>query len=108
MKKIILAPFKDSLFNFYLCETNEIIGRLTVYSYKNNQGVVDLYIRKRWRRKWLSKEYAKLIYFVTTKISKTLNLIALLTRLNNPKSLRLLDFFGFINYSKNYYYLPLL
>ena len=62
MKKIILNQYLNSIFNLNLVDDEELIGRLTVYDYKNNQGMLDFYIEEEWRCRWLSKNYAKFIY----------------------------------------------
>lgn len=83
------------------------MGRLTVYPYKENAGWLDLYIEEKWRSKWLSKSFAKFIYQTHSLMCKEHNLDYVITGLKNPKSLRLLDFFGFTKYNEKYYYLTI-
>jgi hypothetical protein len=108
MKKIILDQFEDSLFNLSLVKGDDLMGRVTIYPYKEKQGKLHCYIEEKWRCRWLSKSFAKFIYITLMKLSKEYKLEVLLTRLDNPKSLRLLDFFGFNKYDNKYYYLLIL
>jgi len=108
MKKIILNQFEDSLFNLSLVKNDDLIGRITIYPHKEKQGKLHCHIEEKWRSRWLSKTYAKFMYDTLMKVSKEYKLKLILTRLDNPKSLRLLDFFGFNKYNEKYYYLLIL
>ena len=105
MKKIILNQFEDSLFNFSLLKDDDLMGRLTIYPYREKQGKLHCHIEEKWRCRWLSKSFAKFLYQTLMLVSKEYKLERILTRLDNPKSLRLLDFFGFCRYNERYYYL---
>lgn len=90
-----------------LLSNENIMGRLTIFPYKEKIGALDLYIEEEWRCKWLSKSFAKFMYQTLMSISKKYNLMYIFTKINNPKSIRLVDFFEFKRYN-NYYYLTII
>ena len=109
MKKIILNNFRNSLFNLELKADEELIGNLSVYVNKNEGTAwLDLLIEENWQSRWLTKSFAKFIFQTFMQVAKEYNLQKVYTCLNNTKSLRLLEFFGFTHYNKKYYFLTIL
>jgi len=107
MKKLILENYNNSLFNLVLVNNEDVMGRLTIYPYKDKIGWLDLYIEEKYRCRWLTKSFAKFIYQTHSLLCKEHGLDYVFTGLKNPKSLRLLDFFGFTKYNEKYYYLTI-
>jgi len=109
MKKVILNTSKNSLFNLELRKDEELIGNLSVY-FNETEGTawLDLEIEKGWRSRWLTKSFAMYLFKIFNKVAKEHNLERVFTCLNNPRSLRLLEFFGFVHYNKKYYFLNIL
>jgi hypothetical protein len=106
MKKIILNQIDNSIFNLQMLKDNDVIGNMTVYPYMRDiDGILNLYIEEKWRCKWLSKSFGKFAFQMLIKTCKDFGIQVLMTRLDNPKSLRLLDFFGFNKYNDKYYYI---
>lgn len=105
MKKIILNNLENSLFNLELRKDEDLIGNLTVYRKENGIPWLDLQIEKKWQSRWLTKSFAKFLLGTLIQVSKEHNLSRVYTCLNNPKSLRLLEFFGFVHYDNKYYFL---
>lgn len=95
---------RDTIY-FILFNNGVITGIIKVFRRTDRQGVLDLFIRSKYRSKWVNKE----IYFTLRSrfiaIVKEFGYNVVLTRLNNIKSLRLLKLFGFSKYNEKYYYL---
>jgi len=108
MKKIILTDDDPKyIFTLLLMNGDEAIGKLAILPdrVKRELGVLDLFIEEKWRSKWLTKSFAKFLFKMFYNSCKEYKLASIITRANNPKSLRLLDFFGFTSYNKKDYYL---
>lgn len=95
---------RDTIYILLLLNGN-ITGIIKVFKRNNRQGILDLFIRTSYRSKWLNKWlYHNLrSYFIV--ICRQVGYNVVLTRLNNLKSLRLLNHFGFSKYNEKYYYL---
>lgn len=95
---------RDTIYILLLLNGN-ITGLIKVFKRTDKQGVLDLFIRISHRSKWLNKWLYQNLrsYFIGICCQFGYNVI--LTRLNNLKSLRLLNHFGFSKYNEKYYYL---
>lgn len=108
MKTIYLTHYKNALFNLKIMNDNEFIGRLTFYpDVYEGQAWLHIHIDEKWRGKWLTMAFAKFLYATSIQTCQEYKLKLIWTSLHNPKSLRLLDFFGFIAYNEIDYYLKI-
>lgn len=102
---MIKTYFRRDTIYFILFNNGVITGIIKVFKRTDRQGVLDLFIRSKYRSKWVNKE----LYFTLRSrfiaIVKEFGYNVVLTRLNNIKSLRLLKHFGFSKYNEKYYYL---
>ena len=95
---------KDTIYILLLLNGN-ITGIIKVFKRNNNQGILDLFIRRKYHSKWLNKWLYQNLNSYFIGICKQVGYNVVLTRLNNLKSLRLLNHFGFSKYNEKYYYL---
>lgn len=97
------------MFNLELRKDKELMGNLSVYL-NESEGTawLDLEIEKEWRSRWLTKTFAAYLFKIFNMVANEHNLVQVFTCLNNPKSLKLLEFFGFVHYNKKYYFLKIL
>lgn len=102
---VIKTYFKRNIIYFILFNNGIITGIIKVFRRTDKQAILDLFIRAKYRCKWVNKE----LYFTLRSrfiaIVKKFGYNVVLTRLNNIKSLRLLKHFGFNKYNEKYYYL---
>ena len=95
---------KDTIYILLLLNGN-ITGIIKVFKRSGGQGILDLFIRRKYRSKWLNKWLYQNLNSYFIGICKQVGYNVVLTRLNNLKSLRLLNHFGFSKYNEKYYYL---
>jgi hypothetical protein len=95
---------KDTIYILLLLNGN-ITGIIKVFKRTNKQGVLDLFIRIPYRSRWLNKELYFNLKSKFIDICSKVGYSIVITRLNNFKSLRLLNHFGFMKYNEKYYYL---
>lgn len=102
---MIKIYYKNDTIYILLLLNGNITGIIKVFKRNDRQGILDLFIRCKYRSKWLNKwlYYNLKSYFIG--ICKQVGYNVVLTRLNNLKSLRLLNYFGFSKYNDKYYYL---
>lgn len=107
MNIIKLEKKEGVLFNLGIYDRyQQHVGNLSVASHPTlGRAWLDVNIEEQYRCRWLTKEFAKFLYDTVIYTCQMFKIDMLLTRVNNPKSIRLLDFFGFIKYNKKYYYL---
>lgn len=104
-KSIEYIPNKD-LFTLSLCDDNKRFG--SVYIERDKIKTIcwlDLFVLEEYRGKWLTKQFAS---FLITKLIECCyehKIEYILTAILNPKSKRLVDFFGFEQYNNKCYYL---
>lgn len=99
----------NNLYFLLFNNDGECIGRLRVLNRLGNihQGILSIYIKAQYRSRWLFKQFAKDLYSIFCNICKLFNFTLIITRVNNPKSIKLLEFFNFSKYNNNYYYLQI-
>jgi len=96
---------KKGIINILLYNNGNITGIIRVFKRTDKQGVLDLFIRTQYRSKWLNKELYLNLKSKFIDICSKVGYDVVITRLNNIKSLRLLNHFGFMKYNEKYYYL---
>jgi GNAT superfamily N-acetyltransferase len=97
--------FKNNTINILLYNSGNITGIIKVFKRTDKQGVLDLFIRPKYRSRWLSKELYFNLKSKFIDICSKIGYNVIVTRLNNEKSLPLLNHFGFMKYNEKYYYL---
>ncbi len=97
--------FKKGIINILLYNNGNITGIIRVFKRTNKQGVLDLFIRTQYRSKWLNKDLYFNLKSKFIDICSKVGYDVVITRLNNIKSIRLLNHFGFMKYNEKYYYL---
>lgn len=97
--------FKKDTINILLYNNGNITGIIRVFRRTNKQGVLDLFIRSKYRSKWVNKYLYFNLKSKFIDICSKVGYNVVITRLNNIKSLRLLNYFGFMKYNEKYYYL---
>jgi hypothetical protein len=102
---MIKVYFKKGIINILLYNNGNITGIIRVFKRTNKQGVLDLFIRIPYRSKWLNKDLYFNLKSKFVDICSKVGYDVVITRLNNIKSLRLLNHFGFMKYNEKYYYL---
>ena len=102
---MIKVYFKKGIINILLYNNGNITGIIRVFKRNDKQGVLDLFIRIPHRSKWLNKELYFNLKSKFIDICSKVGYDVVITRLNNIKSLRLLNHFGFMKYNEKYYYL---
>jgi len=102
---MIKVYFKKGIINILLYNNGNITGIIRVFKRTDKQGVLDLFIRTPYRSKWLNKELYLNLKSKFIDICSKVGYDVVITRLNNIKSLRLLNHFGFMKYNEKYYYL---
>lgn len=100
---------KNCLFSIGIIRDNNLIGIINCYKITTriNQAKCDIKIRRKYWSKWLFKSLALNIYGLFIKLCKNNKIQFVLTRINNIKSIRLVEFFGFIKYNEKYYVLTI-
>jgi len=102
---MIKVYYKRETVFILLLLNNTITGVIKVFKRNDKQGILDLFIRSKYRSKWLNKWLYNNLKSYFIGICKQVGYNVVLTRLNNLKSLRLLNHFGFSKYNEKYYYL---
>lgn len=102
---MIKVYFKKGIINILLYNNDNITGIIKVFKRTNRQGVLDLFIRPKYRSKWLNKDLYFNLKSKFIDICSKVGYYVVITRLNNIKSIRLLNHFGFMKYNEKYYYL---
>ena len=102
---MIKVYLKKGTINILLYNNGNITGIIRVFKRTDKQGVLDLFIRTKYRSKWLNKELYLNLKSKFIDICSKVGYDVVITRLNNIKSLRLLNHFGFMKYNEKYYYL---
>ena len=102
---MIKVYYKRETVFILLLLNNTITGVIKVFKRNDKQGILDLFIRSKYRSKWLNKWLYNNLNSYFIGICKQVGYNVVLTRLNNLKSLRLLNHFGFSKYNEKYYYL---
>ena len=97
--------FKKGTINILLYNNSNITGIIRVFKRTDKQGVLDLFIRPKYRCKWLNKALYFNLRTMFIDICSKFGYNVIITRLNNIKSLRLLKHFGFMKYNEKYYYM---
>lgn len=97
--------YKKNTVYILLLLNGNITGVIKVFKRNEKQGILDLFIRPKYRSKWINKNLYFTLRARFIDIIKKFGYIIILTRLNNLKSLRLLNHFGFSKYNEKYYYL---
>lgn len=96
---------RDNIVNILIYNNDNIVGIIKVFKRTKEQGILDIFIRPRYRCKWVNKN----IYFYSKnrfiEICRDMGYNLIITRVNNIKSLRLLKHFGYIKYNNLFYYL---
>ena len=103
--KVIKIYYKNDIIYIMLLLNDNITGIIKVFKRNDKQGILDLFIRRSHRSKWLNKWLYHNLKSYFIEICKQVGYNIVLTRLNNFKSLRLLNYFGFSKYNDKYYYL---
>ena len=100
---------KDCLFSIGIMRNDNLIGIINCYpiTTRLNQAKCDIKIRRKYWSKWLFKNLASNIHNLFIKLCKNNNIQVIITRINNIKSIRLVEFFGFIKYNEKYYVLTI-
>lgn len=98
---------RNCLFSIGIVQNNSLIGILNCYNIKNklNQAKFDIKIRRKYWSRWLFKNLASNLHSLFIKLCKNNKIQVIITRINNVKSIRLVEFFGFTKYNENYYIL---
>lgn len=102
---MIKVYYRRNTIYILLLLNDNITGIIKVFKRSNKQGILDLFIRRKYRSKWLNKWLYNNLNSYFIGICRQVGYNVVLTRLNNLKSLRLLNHFGFIKYNEKYYYL---
>jgi len=102
---MIKVYFKKDTINILLYNNGNITGIIKVFKRTDKQGVLDLFIRIPYRCRWLNKDLYFNLKSKFVDICSKVGYDVIITRLNNIKSLRLLNHFGFMKYNEKYYYL---
>jgi hypothetical protein len=102
---MIKVYYRRRRINILLYNNGAITGILRVSRRWGRQGVLDLFIRPRYRCKWLNKELYFNLRAMFIAVCAHFGYNMIITRLNNIKSLRLLNHFGFSMYNEEHYYL---
>ncbi len=110
MFNVIVCPHNNNqLFKLKLMSGNNIMGLIVVTPYPElkNNGILHLYIKLKYRKKWLTKRFGYKIFSKLVELSTDKNIEALHSAALKPESPRLLDFFNFIHYYDNLYKLTI-
>lgn len=87
----------------------ELVGHLSVHKIENkkSQAMLDIFIFEKHRSRWLFKTLALKLDELFHAVCKECDVRLIITRVNNLKAIKLLEFFQFTRYNKNYYILPI-
>ncbi len=96
---------KNEVVNILLFKENKVSGIIKIYKRTKEQGILDIFIRPRYRCTWINKNYYFYLKNDFIEIVKKYGYNLVITKLNNIKSLRLLNHFGFNKYNDKFYFL---
>lgn len=99
----------NNLYFLLFNQDGKCLGMLKILKRSGSihQGILSIYIKPQYRSRWLFKQFAKNLYSTFCNVCKLFNFTLIITRVNNPKSFKLLEFFNFSKYNNNYYYLQI-
>lgn len=107
---IVCPPNNNQLFKLKLMSAaDNLMGLIIVTPYPDlkDHAILHLYIKLKYRKRWLTKRFGYKIFSKLIELSSDKNIEALHSAALKPESPRLLDFFNFIHYYDNLYKLTI-
>jgi hypothetical protein len=92
---------------FLLIKENALMGHIIIYPSKvtTDRGILDIFIKPKYRSRWLARDFAKQIKSTIIATLKEKNFTLVLSKALSSQSPRILEFFGFKRYNNSCYFL---